>query len=126
MIFYFSGSGNSYSVAKQIAEKLDDELHSLALFNDFESCKDAERVGIVFPCYLGKAPDIVLEFKNKLFQYINKNDCYIYCVSTYAHSTATSYIDFDSNIHAWFEVKMPESDIVNSRAPKIEKKINLY
>ncbi len=125
MIFYFSGSGNSYSVAKQIAENLNEEVYSLALFDDYESCQNAERIGIVFPCYMGQAPKIVLEFKEKLFHYISKDRAYIFCISTYANSTATSYIAFKNDIHAWFEVKMPENDIINSHAPKKEREIQL-
>lgn len=52
MIFCFSGSGNSYAVAKQIAERIEgDQVIPSARFNDFQLCDPAERIGIVFLCY---------------------------------------------------------------------------
>ncbi len=121
MIFYFTGSGNSYSVAKQIGDKIGENLVPLALFNDFESCRNCKYIGIVFPCYIGQAPDIVLDFKEKLFRYVDKDHTFIFCVITYANSPANSYNAFKRSIHAWFEVKMPENDIANSHAPSKEK-----
>lgn len=126
MIFYFSGTGNSYAMAKQIADKLEGEkLIPLAGFEDFESCKNSERIGIAFPCYIGKAPDIVLDFKRKLFNYVDKKNTYIFCIVTYANSAATSYLDFKDNINSWFEIKMPENDIANSKVPSKEKEKEL-
>lgn len=118
MIFYFSGSGNSYAVAKQIADTIDDkQIFSLTQFNDFDSCKNSARIGLVFPCYLGTVPDIVIEFKEKLFGYVNTKETYIFCVITYANSPAGSYFCFENDINAWFGIKMPENDIYNSHAP---------
>ncbi|HBE78514.1 MAG TPA: hypothetical protein DDW65_12175 [Firmicutes bacterium] len=111
MIFYFSGTGNSYAVAKQIAEHIEGEqVIPLVKFNDFKQCDHAERIGIVFPCYGGRAPDIVLDFKNELFKHVNKSDQYIFAVITYANSPVGAYLDFKENINAWFKVKMPEND----------------
>jgi Pyruvate/2-oxoacid:ferredoxin oxidoreductase delta subunit len=111
MIFYFSGSGNSYAVAKQIADRIEGErVISLARFDDFKQCDNAERIGIVFPCYGASAPDIVLDFKNKLFKRINKTGKYVFAVITYAHSPGSSYLDFKEVVDAWFKVKMPEND----------------
>lgn len=122
MIFYFSGSGNSYAVAKQITGHLEGEkLTPLTDFDDFEVCKAEERIGIVFPCYIGRAPKTVVEFKHKLTPYINRQNTYVFCVIDYANSPATSYLDFEDITDAWFEVKMPENDIVNSKAPSAEK-----
>jgi len=43
MIFYFSGSGNSYVVAKQIADKIEGEqVVPLARFKDFKQCANAQ------------------------------------------------------------------------------------
>lgn len=122
MIFYFSGSGNSYAVAKQIAEHIKDEqVIPLTMFRDFEQCNNAERIGIVFPCYGASAPDIVLDFKNELFKHIDKKDKYLFAAITYAHSPAVSYLDFKEDVNAWFKVKMPENDIYGSTAPTPEK-----
>jgi hypothetical protein len=125
VIFYFSGTGNSYAAAKQIAESIEGETAiCLAGFNDFDSCGSAERIGIAFPCYIGKAPDIVLEFKKKLAQAIAESKPYVFCVITFAHHPAIAHLDFN-DVDAWFEVRMPENDIANSRAPSVEKERKL-
>ncbi|MBC8060994.1 MAG: hypothetical protein H7Y18_10030 [Clostridiaceae bacterium] len=83
MMFYFSGAGNSYAVAKQIAESIKDEqIIPLARFEDLKQCEKAERIGLVFSCYDGNAPDIVLDFKNKLFNLIDKKNIYVFAVIT--------------------------------------------
>jgi Pyruvate/2-oxoacid:ferredoxin oxidoreductase delta subunit/flavodoxin len=126
MIFYFTGSGNSYAVAKQIAERIEGEqVIPLARFNDFQLCDTAERIGIVFPCYCASAPDIVLDFKKKLFKRINKTGKYVFAVITYAHSPAGSYLDFKEDVDAWFRVKMPENDIYGAYAPSPQKEKTL-
>lgn len=126
MIFYFSGSGNSYAVAKQVADQIEGEqVVPLARFNDFKQCDNAKQIGIVFPCYGASAPDIVLDFKNKLFSHINKENIYVFAIITYANSAAGSYLDFKEDVDAWFKVKMPESDIYSTSAPAHAKQKNL-
>lgn len=122
MIFYFSGTGNSYAVAKQIADHIEGEqVIPLAKFEDFKQCDKAERIGIVFPCYGASAPDIVLDFKNKLFSHIDKKDKYVFAIVTYAHSPAGSYLAFKDDVNAWFKVKMPQNDIYGTVTLKSEK-----
>ncbi|HEY5561061.1 MAG TPA: flavodoxin domain-containing protein [Clostridiaceae bacterium] len=105
MIFYFSGSGNSYAVAKQIADKIEGEqVVSLARFKDFKQCDNAERISLVFPCYCGSAPDIVLDFKNRLFTHIGKRGIYVFAVITYANSAGGSYLAFKEDVDAWFKI----------------------
>lgn len=122
MIFFFSGSGNSYAIAKQLADKLPGEqVIPLSGFDAFNTCCEQERIGIVFPCYIGKAPKTVVDFKKRLIASIDKQKTYVFCVINYANSPAISYLDFEDIANAWFEVKMPENDIVNSKAPAKEK-----
>jgi NAD-dependent dihydropyrimidine dehydrogenase PreA subunit/flavodoxin len=122
MIFYFSGSGNSYAVAKQVADCMEGEqVLPLTRFKDFKQCDNSERIGIVFPCYGASAPDIVLDFKKELFRHIDKKGKYVFAIITYAHSPAGSYLDFKEDVDAWFKVKMPENDIFGTTAPTPEK-----
>lgn len=81
IIFYFTGTGNSLKIAKDIAEGLGDTkliriTSSLEISNEPIKC---ERVGIVTPVYMGNIPLMVKEFLEKLN--INK-DTYIFTVST--------------------------------------------
>ena len=62
MLFYFTGTGNSLYVARQIEEKpisIPQVLHQENL-----NFKD-EKIGIVYPVYAGEAPKIILEFLEK-------------------------------------------------------------
>ena len=65
MIIYFSGTGNSYSVAKKLAAAIGDEavpLIRLAENPDSYDLEKEDRIGIVFPVYYGDVPKPVEEF----------------------------------------------------------------
>lgn len=69
MIFYFSGTGNSAWVARQIAKAQHEELLSIAEeMNENKEyiLKDGEKVGFVFPVYAWGPPKIVLRFIRRL------------------------------------------------------------
>ncbi len=68
VIYYYSGSGNSLSVAKQIGEKLGstDILSIYTLQNDAEIPTYYERVGIVTATWFVRPPRIVKEVCQKL------------------------------------------------------------
>jgi len=63
-IFYFSGTGNSLQVSKDIAEQLGDiELISIPnIINNDIIQVQAESIGIVFPVYMLGLPLIVEDF----------------------------------------------------------------
>ncbi|WP_438446639.1 EFR1 family ferrodoxin [Gorillibacterium sp. sgz5001074] len=68
MIFYFSGTGNSFYAAKQIAEHIHEPLVSIAAAVNSGSqaykytLKDREAIGFVFPTHSWGPPKIVLDF----------------------------------------------------------------
>jgi flavodoxin len=65
-IYYFSGSGNSLAVAKDIAGKIDGRLVSIPAMMERECIKpDAEALGIVFPVYHGDMPLDCLQIYQK-------------------------------------------------------------
>lgn len=82
-IYYFSGTGNSLSVARDIAEKSKGTLISISSVIDKQSIKtEANTIGIVFPCYLAQLygiPLIVEKFVKKLENISSK---YIFAVCT--------------------------------------------
>ncbi len=65
MILYFSGSGNSLAIARQLAEKLDERTMSLydALAVDLQ---DEKRIGLVYPTYWLDAPMAVKQLVAQL------------------------------------------------------------
>lgn len=87
-IYYFSGTGNSLSVAKDIAEKTGGTLIPIASLMD-RSCinTDADVIGIIFPVYYMEPPMIIAEFARKLKDIKGK---YIFAVCTYGGAAGAS------------------------------------
>ncbi len=65
MILYFSGTGNSLAISRQIAEKLGDTAMPMAEAAN-RDLKDEKRVGLVFPCYWFNAPKGVTDMVPRL------------------------------------------------------------
>lgn len=118
MIFYFSATGNSLHVAKQLAND-GEQLISIpeAIDNGiFEyDIEDGDNIGIVSPTYNWTIPSVVEEFLEKL-KLNYKQKPYTYYVGTFGTTTgaastmANKYMkvkncDFD----AMFDVKMPDT-----------------
>jgi hypothetical protein len=62
-IFYFSATGNSYEVAKNLSDRLGDtELRSLVPLASAENICCGGTVGLVFPVYDWNLPPVVSEF----------------------------------------------------------------
>ena len=66
-IFCFSGTGNSYSVARDISKHFSEELEFTTHFRDKSIVEITDsQVGIIAPVYLNDIPKIVKEFILKL------------------------------------------------------------
>lgn len=66
-IFYFSGTGNSYIIAKSVAQRLQGLLAPIAsLINEDDITADSDIIGLVFPVYYGDVPNMVRSFLTKL------------------------------------------------------------
>jgi flavodoxin len=80
-ICFFSGTGNSLQIAKDIANRIDASLVPIASLIDEESIRtDATVIGIVFPVYYGDLPNIIRKFAKKLENIESK---YMFAVYTY-------------------------------------------
>ncbi|MFH1879525.1 MAG: EFR1 family ferrodoxin [Bacillota bacterium] len=81
VLYYFSGTGNTFFAARGLADLLHAELKPLAAYRDRETVAcDAEQIGLVFPVYYSDAPVIVQEFIGKLQDLENKT---VFAVCTY-------------------------------------------
>ncbi|MFX1329192.1 MAG: EFR1 family ferrodoxin [Promethearchaeota archaeon] len=82
-IFYFSGTGNSLKIAKDLNNKIEDsELIPIAKLWELENAKSkSAKVGFIFPLYYSGLPKIVAEFISKLDL---SNSKYIFTVITSA------------------------------------------
>ena len=79
-VYYFSGTGNSLKIAKDLAAELRDaELISIARVINSEPKVNYEKIGIVFPVYMWGLPVIVSDFLKKL----KDSKSYFFAVATY-------------------------------------------
>ncbi len=78
-VYYFSGTGNSYAIAKGIEKKIENTtIYSIAECRKEKVCDDSDFVGFIFPVYFLNTPEIVM----KLLKTIKiKNDAFVYCVA---------------------------------------------
>ena len=82
MIFYFSGTGNSAWVARQLAEGQQEELLAISDEMGKEKCyelKEGEKVGFVFPVYAWGPPAIVLGFIHQLKMAVRPEYLFFVC-----------------------------------------------
>lgn len=70
MIFYFSGTGNSYATARFLSDNLSESIIDIAQAsqkNEVEYyLRENEKLGFVFPIYAWAPPKAVIEFINRL------------------------------------------------------------
>lgn len=85
MIFYFSGTGNSLYIAKNIQKKsratlisIVKELRENRTYYEYV-LEEGEDIGFVFPVYAWAPPKMVLDFIDKV-EFSNYKDNYIYSV----------------------------------------------
>ncbi|MEG2156540.1 MAG: EFR1 family ferrodoxin [Bacteroidaceae bacterium] len=87
MIFYFSGTGNTRSVAETIAKEMDEDLYSIPAELDCKTTnhrvytlRTGESIGFAFPVYAWGLPKIVQEFlRNITFEGIAHPFLYFVC-----------------------------------------------
>ncbi|MBR4016001.1 MAG: EFR1 family ferrodoxin [Anaerotignum sp.] len=93
MIYYFSGTGNSFAAAKTLAQGLGEPLADIAIAvaeqNYTCTLKKGEKLGIVFPVYLSMPPKIVTDFIKKL-KVTFPDEPYIFAVATCGGSAGKS------------------------------------
>ncbi len=66
-IYYFTGTGNSLSIAKKIHDEIDDsDLYSIPNNSVPDQFNDNTRIVIVSPVYLYNIPYIVRDFIKKI------------------------------------------------------------
>jgi ferredoxin/flavodoxin len=119
-VYYFSGTGNSYAVARDIAEGIDAQLISIAASVRSEKVDiSADVVGMVFPDYHSSVPNIINRFLTKVETFTEK---YVFAVCTYGGSgpgltirdLKESVEERGGSLAAGFAVKMPYNYITPS------------
>jgi ferredoxin len=128
-IFYFSGTGNSLKVARDLATELGNtEVIPIAEAINRKMDLSAERIGIVFPVYAWGMPLIVVNFLKKL-----KTAQYIYAVATYGRmpggalkQTANLLKSQGMKLSAGFGIAMPGNYTPLYGAIPVEKQQKMF
>lgn len=111
-IYYFSGTGNSLKIVKDIAaQSKDTEIIQICKGNMNNINTASNKIGIVFPVYVAGMPLIVKDFIEKLE--IPK-EAYVYTVVTFGASAGASISQLEKlltrkgiKLSATFKMKMP-------------------
>ncbi|MFV0424720.1 MAG: EFR1 family ferrodoxin [Bacilli bacterium] len=119
IIFYFTGTGNSLKVARNIASKLEEcEVRLITNFTDKKLEAGYERIGFVFPVYCGTIPNYLSKFLNEIDFTLNKN-AYFFAVSTQGGSKGNSLAEVNQllnkqgiNLNKSFDIKMFSNYVV--------------
>ena len=129
-IYFFSGTGNSFIVAQDLANGLDAKLISvISSMEDAVIDTTAEVIGIVFPIYDFKAPLLIETFIKKLNC---THDAYIFAVCTYGVLPIKTMMKLkkslgliNKELSGAFTIKMPHSGVGYSEIP-IEKQKHMF
>ncbi len=130
VIYYFSGTGNSLVVARDIAGKMNGEIISIpSVIDNKNITTDADVIGIVFPVYNAVCqgmPIMVKNFANKL---VNLDSKYIFTICTclgWSNVTINKLGEIikarGGKLSAGFTVIMPD----NSSPVGKEKQLKLF
>ena len=130
MVFYFSGTGNSYQAALAVCAEGETPLDMAACLREgafrFEPGAE-EAVGFVFPVYYGGLPTVVADFVKKLL--LLRPAAYCFAVLTCGGGSYGAPEVLAKALHARgvrldaaFTVVMPENYVLMFRTPEIAER----
>ena len=110
MIFYFSGTGNSKWVAKQIAEKINDKYLDISKINEIPEIYDEEQIGLIFPIYAWGIPEPITMFVKKL----KKSKAFTYGICTCGANAGIALKRLSKIYHldSSYSITMPSNYII--------------
>lgn len=128
-IFYFTGTGNSLKVARDLAKEIrDTELVYIPRIINTDINLDCDKIGIVFPVYMWGLPLIVSDFIKKI-----KTDKYVFAVATCGGMASGALLHAKKQLQeqgvilsAGFVVNMPGNYTPLYGAPSKEKQDKLF
>lgn len=121
MIYYFTGTGNSLWTAKALGKELGEPAANLAADPETPLCCADERIGFVFPTYMGDLPWLC---KKLLLTARLRPDSYIFLVMTSSGGTSgrafssmdQALLSAGCRLAAAFDLQMPGNCVVSSAA----------
>lgn len=131
MIFYFSGTGNSYAAARFLSERLGEGLVDIAQAMQEDTkvyhLREGERLGFVFPVYAWAPPKAVLEFLGRL-KLAGAENPYTFGVCTCGGSAGETFSVLREHMEknglkldSAFSVIMPDNYIVMFQVDSLER-----
>ena len=132
-IFYFSGTGNTLKIAKDL-DKTFDQCEMIPIVKSWRKKSfniDTECVGLLFPLYYLGLPHIVKEFVKQLKV---SSNTYIFTVITFYRSFRGDAIHklkkilgkANLNLSAGFYIRMPTNFIAHYDVPLLKEQENLF
>ncbi|WP_099466885.1 EFR1 family ferrodoxin [Konateibacter massiliensis] len=118
ILFYFTGTGNSYYIASELASLARDkdvmQIDSLLNYKEYD-LNDYKRIGFVLPVYYNHLPQICIDFIKGMDL---KNICNVFFIASYSGNTGFVFENFrditsfrDKTIQE-YKVKMPGNYIL--------------
>lgn len=131
-LYYYTGTGNSLWMARQLARRLDGETEFISLGTDYEMPDTAcDRVGIVFPVHIWGLPRRVVEFVGKLSA--QQSACYMFALAINAGQVAATLQQLEKllaakgmTLSAGYDLAMPSNYIIWNGAQPEEKQKALF
>ena len=114
MIFYFSGTGNSEGIAIAVSKYLDTQAIDIVGRKPEEfSLEEEEYVGFVFPVYAWAAPEVMIQFAEK----IHPKESYTFAIATFSNVAGMALEQFAEviTLKSGFGVIMPDNYPVTER-----------
>lgn len=140
MILYFSATGNSKYVAKEISKETDDELiplRDLIKWKEYNiEVSKGENFGVVMPTYFYGLPSILLDYLKKA-NIILKGNNYCFFVTTYGNNYGNigsearkAFSKFGIEFDAMLDAKFPDNwapgfDLTDDAKIKYEESIGI-
>ncbi len=117
-IYYFTGTGNSLEISKELAAKFEDaQLIPMTAAIRTGSISEADTIALVFPVYMFGLPRIVCDFIKKLSKQMKNK--YIVALAVNGGTVAGTLLSLDRKLKAkglclsaGFSVKTPSNFIV--------------
>jgi ferredoxin len=115
-IFYYTGTGNSLWVARQVASKLDGaELISIPGFKDEKKAINSQTIGLVFPVYIWGVPAPIIRFAESLK---GSRPDYVFAIAVNGGQVSNTLVqlkkilaDNSLMLSAGFQIMMPSNYI---------------
>ncbi len=130
-LYYYSGSGNSLWVARQLASRLNEPVDLISLGTSY-SLPDAscDRIGLVFPVHMWGLPRRVVDFIQQLQPH---SHCFYFALALNAGQVAGTLLQLQQQLlrrgielNVGFELKTPSNYILWNGAQPAEKQQKLF